>query len=117
MSHHCDSHSELGHIIPFKVYMSVFAALLFLTVVTVLATLLDYGSSVNLIIAMSIASVKAGMVALYFMHLKYEDGATWLFVFFPIAILAIMLAGLFIDNPMRDGTVPMKPVKAVVADK
>lgn len=106
MSHHhhsdADSHShELGHILPFKVYASVFGALLVLTVITVAASRVDFGNW-NLVVAMLIASVKAMIVALFFMHLKYEKPTTWLYAAFPIILLGLLLAGVFIDNPYRN---------------
>ena len=60
------------HIIPLSVYFKVIAALMVLTVVTVAAARVDFGA-MNTIIAMLIASVKAGLVLAFFMHLKYDD--------------------------------------------
>lgn len=73
-----DSHNEhgahaLGHVLPMRVLVGVFGALLFLTVVTVAAAQVDFGSKeVNLAIAMLIATVKASLVVLYFMHIRYD---------------------------------------------
>jgi len=55
---------------------------------------------------MFIASIKAGLVGLYFMHLRYESPLIWMFVVIPIILLFIMIGGLFLDNPTR--TVPGK---------
>lgn len=60
------------HIIPLPVYFQVIIALLILTVVTVAAARVDFGA-LNTVIALAIASVKAGLVLAYFMHLKYDD--------------------------------------------
>jgi cytochrome c oxidase subunit 4 len=60
------------HIIPLNVYFKVIAALLVLTVLTVAAARVDFGH-MNTVIAMLIASVKAGLVLAFFMHLKYDD--------------------------------------------
>ncbi len=60
------------HIIPLKIYFRVIAILMFLTVVTVAASRVDFGV-MNTVIAMLIASVKAGLVLAFFMHLKYDD--------------------------------------------
>lgn len=103
-------HGELGHIVPFKVYLNVFIALIVLTVITVLTSqYVDIGSW-NIVLAMVIASVKATIVALYFMHLKFEDPITWLYAFFPIFLLVLLFAGIFIDNPVR---VEVEPVEVV----
>jgi len=110
MTHHghhateIDPH-ELGHVIPFKLYLTVFATLVGLTVITVAASHVDFGAGwANVVIAMLIASVKAGLVALFFMHLKYENPITWLYVAFPILLIFIMLGGVFLDNPNRGDT-------------
>lgn len=60
------------HIIPLPVYFKVIGALLVLTVVTVAAARVDFGA-LNTVIALAIASVKAGLVLAFFMHLKYDD--------------------------------------------
>jgi len=71
-----------------------------LTVITVAASQVDFGV-LNFVIAMLIASVKALLVALIFMHLKWEDSITWLYAIFPIALLLLMLGLLFLDTPFR----------------
>jgi len=60
------------HIIPLKVYFSVIALLLVLTAITVAAAQVNFGPW-NTVIAMAIASIKAGFVLAFFMHLKYDN--------------------------------------------
>ena len=55
----------------YKQYFNIWLLLMFLTVVTVGVAQFDFGS-LNIPIAMLIASIKAGVVALHFMHLKYD---------------------------------------------
>lgn len=70
---HDDHGHHIGHVLPTRVLVAVFGALLFLTVITVAAAQVDFGSkALNLTIAMLIASVKAGLVLLYFMHIRYD---------------------------------------------
>ena len=97
--HGIDPH-DLGHIVPFKMYAKVLGMLFVLTAVTVWIAGFDFGS-MNLVVAMLVASVKATLVALFFMHLKYENPITWLYAVFPLFFLMVMLAGVFIDNPYR----------------
>jgi len=52
-------------------YFNVWMSLLGLTIVTVAASYIHFGV-LNIFIAMAIASVKAVLVCLYFMHLKYD---------------------------------------------
>lgn len=111
MSHHNSSGShdishELGHIVPVPVYAKVLVALLILTGITVGVAHYNFGNW-NIIVAMLVASVKAGLVTLFFMHLKYESPITWLYVLFPIVLLMVMLGGIFIDNPLRS---PVSPI-------
>lgn len=65
-------HAEVGHHVPLRVLVFTLAALLFLTFVTVAATWVNFGPTANLWIALIIATVKATLVALYFMHLRYD---------------------------------------------
>ena len=95
-----DHSTELGHTSPYSTYLSVFIALLVFTFITVLVSRFDFGS-LNLVVAMLVASVKAMLVALFFMHLKYERATTWLYAAFPLVLLAIMMGGIFMDNPTR----------------
>ena len=60
------------HIVPFKIYLSVLISLLVLTVITVGMAQINFGAF-NAFFAMLIATIKAGLVLLYFMHLKYDD--------------------------------------------
>lgn len=96
-----DDHStELGHVVQFRVYLSVFLALLALTFLTVAVSRFDFGS-LNMVVAMLVASVKAALVAMFFMHLKFENKFTIAYAAFPIVLLAILMGGVFIDNPFR----------------
>ena len=60
------------HILPLKTYILVFVSLLFLTAVTVLASLIDVGF-MNIVLALLIAIIKSSLVLLFFMHLYYDN--------------------------------------------
>lgn len=77
------------HIIPLKTFVNVLIALLILTVITVAAAQVDFGA-LNTFVAMGIASVKAGLVLAYFMHLKYDDKLYLLIFFLGIFFLIVM---------------------------
>jgi cytochrome c oxidase subunit 4 len=83
-SNHVD-HPE----IPLKTYLNIFFALVVMTVVTVAAARFDFGA-LNTVIALAIASVKAGLVLAYFMHLKYDD-KLYLVGFFTAIFFVILL--------------------------
>jgi cytochrome c oxidase subunit 4 len=106
-----DQDQGLGHEVPVSLFYKVFGALIVLTVITIAASHVDFGSpSYNLIIAMAIASIKAGLVGAFFMHLAYESKLLWVFVAFPLVLLAIMIGLIFLDNPYRDHPKPVKVV-------
>ncbi|MFT5143997.1 MAG: cytochrome c oxidase subunit 4 [Rhodothermales bacterium] len=69
MSHSHSAEELQKHV---KVYLTVFGSLMVLTVVTVAVSYLHLSLWPALILALVIASVKAGMVASYFMHLIGE---------------------------------------------
>jgi len=62
----------LAHITPVKLLVGVFGALTVLTVFTVAVTAIDLGSQGNFVVAMIIATVKAGLVMAFFMHLVWD---------------------------------------------
>ncbi|HEV7558448.1 MAG TPA: cytochrome C oxidase subunit IV family protein, partial [Kofleriaceae bacterium] len=71
--------------------------LLMLTLVTVLATKINFGANINLAIAMFIAVVKATLVILFFMHLKYDK------LFHSVVFVsALLAASLFVGFTLMD---------------
>jgi cytochrome c oxidase subunit 4 len=95
-----DSSHELGHIVPAAVFLKVFAALVVLTIITVAVSRVHLGAW-NIVVAMGVASIKATLVALFFMHLKYESPLTWMYAVLPLILLGLLLGGVFLDNPYR----------------
>src|SRR5688572_4669926 len=88
-----DPHAEFH--IPMSTYWAVMAALMVLLVVTVIAAFVDLGPF-NMPVAMAIATVKAVLVILYFMHVKFASRLTKVFVaatFIWLAILFVMTFG------------------------
>ncbi|MEX0821125.1 MAG: cytochrome C oxidase subunit IV family protein [Rhodothermales bacterium] len=73
-----------------RVYISVFAALAILTVVTVGVGYLHLPILPALIAALVIASIKAGLVAAYFMHLVSEERVIRLLVWMSLGLLVFM---------------------------
>jgi cytochrome c oxidase subunit 4 len=94
---HHDDHHGIAHVASIKVLVGTGGALLFLTLVTVLATKVDFGANINLGIAMAIAVVKASLVVLFFMHLKYDK------IFHTVVFVsAILAASLFVGFTLMD---------------
>ena len=98
-------HSE-HHIMPLWLYLSVGSALLFLTVVTVAVAYVDFNEilgvpHVNVIVAMIIATIKATLVALFFMHLIFDKKIN-LFAFLAgLSCLGIFVALTLADTARR----------------
>jgi len=84
-----------------KVYLVIFAALLILTYVTYQVALIDLGWG-NSIVALAIASGKALLVALYFMHVRYSSQLTWIVTGGGLFWLAIMI-GLTLSDYLTRG--------------
>jgi cytochrome c oxidase subunit 4 len=80
-----------------RVLLAVFATLLLLTFVTVAATWFDSGEWA-LLIALSIATVKASLVALYFMHLRYDEPFYAIILLTALLFLAIFLGITLLDT-------------------
>lgn len=61
------------HVTPFSVYVKVWGSLIALTVITVSSSYFDFGGNYNVIIALVIATIKALLVTMFFMGLKYDS--------------------------------------------
>lgn len=97
-SEHSHSHH---HIVPFKVNMAVGITLLILTTVTVWIAQFDFGA-MDMVVAMTVATVKAGLVVAYFMHLNYNMDMP-LFEAFEQSLLGEILS-FFASNVASDFT-------------
>jgi cytochrome c oxidase subunit 4 len=86
------------HILPLKVYFVVAVLLIVLTGITVGASFINFGPF-NVTIALAIASVKALLVAFFFMHLFY-DNKIYLIIF----SVALIFLTIFLTLTMFDTT-------------
>lgn len=86
----------VGHLVPWQLLLATCIVLIVLTVVTVMAIWVDLGP-LNLWIAMFIATIKACLVVMYFMHLRWDR---------PFNVLAfcgsLVFVALFIGLAMTD---------------
>ena len=93
-------HTNQHHIVPTKIYYTIFAILMFCTYLTVQIAFMDLGP-MNTIGALVIATFKATIVVLFFMHVKYSTRLTWAVVLGSLFWLAILLALTFGDYLTR----------------
>lgn len=84
----------------YRTYILVWAALLALTAVTLGISYLSLGAG-NAAVALGLASVKAALVALYFMHLRRESPLVVAFALVPLLILALVILGTLSDTRFR----------------
>ena len=89
------------HISPLSTYISVFAALMVFTFITVWIAGKDLGLA-NTFVAVTIAVIKATIVVLWFMHLKYSAKITWVAAGAGFIWLAVMIALTMSDVASRD---------------
>jgi cytochrome c oxidase subunit 4 len=92
------------HIVSVKTYLSVFLILLVGTFLTVVAAFYDFPGQLNTIVAMTIASAKATVVVLYFMHVRYSSRLIWVIVASALFWMGILFALTFSDYWTRDWT-------------
>ena len=95
---HQDEHHGLSHVVTVKTLVATGGTLLMLTALTVLATKVDFGgSNMNLAVAMLIAVIKATLVVLFFMHLRYDR------LFHSVVFVsALLAASLFVGFTLMD---------------
>jgi len=79
------------HIVPTRIYYTIFAVLMLCTYLTVQIAVFDLGA-LNSIAALAIAVFKATLVVLFFMHVKYSTRLTWAVVLGSVFWLGILLA-------------------------
>ena len=80
-----------SHVVPLRTYYLIFLTLMVCTAITVAVAFVDLGP-LNIIVAMAIAVLKATLVVLFFMHVKYSTRLTWAVVAGSIFWLGILLA-------------------------
>jgi cytochrome c oxidase subunit IV len=89
----------------------VYVATMLLLTATVGAAMLPLGA-LGLLVALSIAAAKAILIILYFMQVRFESRAVWVFVaagFFWLAILFTMTFSDYISRPWLPRTQPIPP--------
>jgi cytochrome c oxidase subunit 4 len=109
--HHSDHKGEEHAHGGAAVYLKTLLALLVLTMITVGAAYIDFGAG-NVVIALTIATIKALIVALIFMHLRYEKPVNAVIAGAGFMFLGLFLMFCVIDFDTREPLQPrnLKPV-------
>jgi cytochrome c oxidase subunit IV len=79
-----------SHVVPRRIYYTIFAVLIVCTALTVAIAFVDLGP-INVVAALAIAVFKAALVVLFFMHVRYSTRLTWAVVLGSVFWLAILL--------------------------
>jgi cytochrome c oxidase subunit 4 len=93
------------HVVPVKYYLGVFFALMVPTILTVVVANFDLGFW-NAIVALTIAVVKATLVVLFFMHVRWSSRLTHVFVVAGLFWLVILVALTLADFNTRSWQLP-----------
>ncbi len=99
---HSDDGHDFAHPMPIPVLLAVFVALTILTIITVAQSNFSFGG-IDVIIVMVIATIKATLVAAFFMHLAYDQPFNQL-----LFVGSLVFVGLFViftigDSQMTSG--------------
>jgi cytochrome c oxidase subunit 4 len=88
------------HVSPLSTYLTIFTALMVLSAITVGAAFVNLGAF-NPIVALAIAGIKATLVILFFMHVKYSSRLTKLTVVLSLFFVVILFAETLMDYATR----------------
>jgi len=99
--HHSAAHDDHGfaHVMPAWMLLAVFFALIILTVLTVVVAgnpLIPPGF--DLPVAMAIATLKASLVVLFFMHMIHDKGLNAMLFMFSLVFVALFLGFALSDT-------------------
>jgi cytochrome c oxidase subunit IV len=93
-------HEHTEHIVPPSTYIGIILTLMILTAATVAAAFVNLGRF-NIVVALAIATVKATLVVLFFMHAKYSPKRTKMVILAGIFWLLILLFMTISDYASR----------------
>ena len=92
-----DAHGHAHAEHPPVPYFAIAAILFVMTIITIAVSFINLGKAGNVILALAVASFKASLVMLFFMHLKYERKILVLIALTPFVLAAILAFALFPD--------------------
>ena len=91
---------EKSHIIPYKTFLLVLAALLVFTFISIGVTSYDLGP-LTVLIALLLATTKTVLVLTYFMHLKYDVKMFAILVTAVLLLISVVIFITFLDYLYR----------------
>ncbi len=107
---HSDDGTDFAHPMPLPLLFGVFFALVILTIITVFQANFDLGSF-DIVVVMGIATVKAALVAFFFMHLAFDK---------PFNIIlflgSFVFVGLFVIFTLGDSRMTSDSFEPIIDD-
>lgn len=106
MMEHAAQHEEhhghgVGHVVSPKILIATCIALLVLTAITVLVAYIDFSQyniyELNIIVALTVAVIKASLVCLFFMHLYWDRPFNSFVLVMSLAFVALFMGFAMID--------------------
>jgi cytochrome c oxidase subunit 4 len=91
---------QKAHIVPYKTYLYILAALVTFTLLSVLVTEIHLGA-LSVFVALLFAAIKTALVFLYFMHLKFERRTYKLFVLLVLFVYVAVVVVTMLDYIYR----------------
>lgn len=95
-------HHEEHHVMPLKIYFGVFGALLVLSFLTVFVSKGIHLGAASLPVAMIVATAKASLVVLYFMHVLHDNRLIGLILVACIFFMMLFFSMTMLDTANRD---------------
>lgn len=108
-------HGHTGHVVPLWLLAGILGILLVLTVLTVAVTYVDLGA-LNIWIALGIAALKGALVALYFMHLRWDSTFNTMAFITALIFLALFIGVSLLDSNQYKSTFESTGAPQVTAD-
>jgi cytochrome c oxidase subunit 4 len=109
---HGDGHPLVGHLVSYSTLLGTGLALLVLTVITVAVRYVDLGEA-NIYIAIGIAVVKATLVSLFFMHLRWDRPFNLMVLVGSMLFVVLMMIFCMMDVGQYEPTINKGNPKAV----
>ena len=107
-----DTHAT-HHIVSPVVYLVVVLVLFALTYITITCAYKDFGGIWNLVCALSIATIKATLVVLFFMHVKWSGRLIHITIGVSLMFFILLITGTLMDVYTRHNVVLIDEVPAI----
>jgi len=104
---HAQGKDHVPHILPFTTYLITLVALLTLTAITVAVSYVNFGTA-NVWIALLVATIKASIVALVFMHLFFDHKFHAIIIVIGLLFLGVFITFTMFDTEFRGHNDPLK---------